>query len=75
MKNYLLTKTHQGRQILATFSMTAIAEFLVSILTGYTYPGIIGLAALLAAAYVLPQYLRDYRAYRALTSTRKKAWR
>ena len=75
MKNYLLTKTHQGQRILFACAITAIAEFLFSILTGYTYPGIIGLAALLASAYVLPQYLRDYRAWRAFTSTRKEAWR
>lgn len=75
MKNYLLTKTHQGRRILALLALESIMAFYVSMQTGMLTPGIIGLAALLAAAYVLPQYLRDYRAYRALTSTRKEQWR
>lgn len=75
MKHYLLTKTHQGQRILALLALIAITAFPVSLKTGMLIPGIIGLAALIAAACCLPQYLRDYRAMLSHIATRKDPWR
>jgi hypothetical protein len=75
MKHYLTTKTHQGQRILALLSLEAITGMLVSMETGMLIPGIIGLAALIAAAWCLPQYLRDYRAMLSQIATRKDPWR
>lgn len=75
MIHYLLTKTHQGQRILALLTLEAITGMLVSMKTGMLIPGIIGLAALIAAACCLPQYLRDYRALLSHIATRKDQWR
>jgi hypothetical protein len=75
MKHYLTTKTHQGQRILALLALAAITAFPVSLKTGMLIPGLIGLAALIAAACCLPQYLRDYRAMLSHIATRKDPWR
>ena len=66
MKSHLEQVTAQGRSIIGTAATVAIVSFLLSVQTGITALGIPGGIAMLIAAAALPQYLRDYRAWKRI---------